>query len=184
MVWGWETDGWNRHLLTGYLTIKAGVSSFCMRKEEERHMSSTKNAKRVKPSTPSKILTTDSKQTETLKTSKTTGWSKLIYFINAEYIIEMPGWMSAIQHNMSPTKHVPQELNKDVESLPKKTKKQLKKQEQKQREKARPEKTMQKTEVSDERPLTFRNDLCEESQLECINCRGGDKRLTRCRGCW
>ena len=105
----------------------------------------------------------------------------VLFCFSIEYRID---WVSGIQHNMSPTEHVPRELNEEAESLPTHTKKQLKKQEEKQREKARLEKTMQQPEDSVERPKTFRKDFCDERQLECINCRGGEKRLTRCRGCW
>ena len=119
----------------------------------------------------------DSQQTETTMTSNPTGLSKLQTLMTC--------WMSGIQHNMSQSEHVPRELNKKPASSPTETKKQLKKQEQKQQqEKEKEKKTVQQTEVSDERPKTFRKDFCDESQLECINCRGGEKRLTRCRGCW
>ena len=172
LVCGLGTDGSIRHMLT----VCHILCDFCYNKMKMwKNVRSTKYAKRVKQSIPSKMLKMDSQQTETTKICNPTGLSKLQTL--------MSGWMSGIQHNISLTKHVPRELTKEAESSPTKTKKQLKKQEQKQREKARQEKTMQQTDDSVETPRTFRKDLCEESKLECINCRGGKKRLTRCRGC-
>ena len=93
LVCGLGTDGSIRHMLTVCLIL----CDFCYNKMKMwKNVRSTKYAKRVKQSIPSKMLKMDSQQTETTKICNPTGLSKLQTL--------MSGWMSGIQHNISPTK--------------------------------------------------------------------------------